>query len=58
MYSGALIALIAALASRTWRGLLTIMLGFLTVGLPYGAFAVVDAGLLLQARSASGFSRW
>ena len=47
MWSGALIALIAALASRTWRGLLTLMLGFVTVGLPYGAFGVLDAGLLL-----------
>jgi hypothetical protein len=47
MWSGALIALVAALASRTWRGLLTLVLGFATVGLPGGAFGVLYAGVIL-----------
>ncbi len=36
MFAGALTGLVVALAPRTWQGHRTLVLGFVTAGLPYG----------------------
>ena len=48
IYAGVPIGLVAALISRTWRGVLTLSLGFLVYGAIYGAVAS-SGGLLLWA---------
>ena len=45
LYVGAAIGFVAALASRTWTGLLTLILGLVTAGVAVGVFAVLTAGL-------------
>ncbi len=42
---GAAIGFVAALASRTWTGLLTLILGLVTAGVAVGVFAVLTAVL-------------
>jgi hypothetical protein len=44
IYAGAVIGLIAALVSRTWTGLLTLMLGLATVGPVLSLLTIVSGG--------------
>ncbi len=44
IYAGLAIGFVAALASRTWRGLLTFVLGLLTAGATAGIVYVFNRG--------------
>jgi hypothetical protein len=45
LYAGAVIGFFAGLASRTWTGLLTLVLGLVSAGAAVGVFAIVTGGV-------------